>query len=201
MATPQQNRILIVDDDPSIRGLMARHFRRRGFQVEQAEAAEEVLERFGADLPQFDVVLTDVHLPGQSGVDLARRIKEVQPEQPVVFMTGDADAAIARQALKSGASSFLLKPFQFFEIDTSVRNAVQRKAVHVGVFAGTVRSPKRRRRVSVSARVRVAAVIAVMLALGWIAGAGLDSGPADDSAEVIERAAGTTASSKTTVQR
>jgi DNA-binding NtrC family response regulator len=181
MATPEQNRILIVDDDPSIRRLMARHFSRKGFQVEQAKAAEEVLDRFGGTVPPFDVVLTDVHLPGQSGVDLARRIKLAQPDQAVVFMTGDADAAIARQALRSGASSFLLKPFQFFEIDTAVRNALQRK---VGPDANVqaAGSPKPRRRASVKVRVRVAAVVAVMLLLGWMAGAGFDS-PAKDSAE------------------
>ncbi len=173
MATPEQKRILIVDDDPGIRTLMAKHFSRKGFQVEQAEAAEEVLDLFGGDVPPFDVVLTDIHLPGQSGVDLARRIKLVQPDQAIVFMTGDADEAIARQALRSGAASFLLKPFQFFEIDTAVRNALQRNVVPVDVpTAGT---HKHRRRPSAKVRLRIAAVVAVMLLLGWIAGAGFDS--------------------------
>ena len=173
MATLQQNRILIVDDDAGIRGLMAKHFSRRGFQVEQAEAAEEAIARFGGAVPRFDVVVTDVHLPGQSGVDLARQIKARQPEQPVVFMTGDADAEIARQALKNGASSFLLKPFDFSEIDTAVRNAVQRKSAHVTKPAMVVLGPARKRRAKVMPRVRIGATIAALLALGWLAGAGL----------------------------
>ena len=190
MATPQPNKILIVDDDPSIRRLMAKHFSRKGFQVEQAEAAEEVFDRFGGDVPPFDVVLTDIHLPGQSGVDLARRIKLAQPDQAVVFMTGDADEAIARQALRSGASSFLLKPFQFFEIDMAVRNALQRKVVPVD--AQVAGSPKPRRRTSLKTRMRIAAVVAVMLLLGWIAGAGLDS-PAEESAEAANATAAASA--------
>ncbi|HEY0305485.1 MAG TPA: response regulator, partial [Longimicrobiales bacterium] len=168
--TLEQNRILIIDDDAGIRGLMARHFSRRGFQVEQAEAAEEVIERFGGRVPRFDVVLTDVHLPGESGVEFARRIKASRPEQPVVFMTGDSDASIARQALRNGASGFLLKPFQFSEVDTAVRNAVQRKRAHVTVDAQVVLGPARRRRVNVMAHLRVGATVAALLTAGWLAG-------------------------------
>lgn len=188
MATLQQNRILIVDDDASIRGLMAKHFSRRGFDVEQAGAAEDVIERFGGSAPRFDVVVTDVHLPGQSGVDFAKRIKEVQPEQAVVFMTGDSDAALARQALKSGASSFLLKPFEFSEMDTAVRNAVHRKSAHVTVPAKVVLGPARRRRRHVFARARVGATIAALLMLGWMAGVGLAPSPSNTPAPPVAAA-------------
>ncbi len=201
MRTLQNNRILIVDDDASIRGLMAKHFSRRGFEVEQAEAAEDVIERFGSSMPRFDVVVTDVHLPGQSGVDLARRIKEVEPGQAVVFMTGDPDAAIARQALQNGAESFLLKPFEFSEIDTAVRNAVQRKSAHVTVAARVVLAPVRRRRRRSTRRTvhtKIAATIAAVLSVGFMAGVGLApapvntpavaagaSGPASDSRPMV----------------
>ena len=196
MATLQQSRILIVDDDAGIRGLMAKHFRRRGFEVEQAGAAEDVIERFGGSTPRFDVVVTDVHLPGQSGVDFAKRIKEVQPEQAVVFMTGDSDAGIARQALKNGASGFLLKPFEFSEMDTAVRNAVQRKSAHVTVPAKVVLAPARRRRRHVLARARVGATIAALLVLGWITGAGLTPSPGDAPAQSVQ--SGSTAQSNQT---
>lgn len=195
MATLQQsNRILIVEDDASMRGLMARHFRRQGFEVEQATAAEEVLERFGGR-SRFDVVLTDVHLPGESGVNLARRIKEIQPEQPVVFMTGDADAGLALEALRDGAAGYLLKPFEFFELDAVVNNAVQRSSVaasprleavarglgkkpaHVTVPAKVVLAPARPRRSRLAFRVRVVLATAAMLLLGWLAGVGLAPAP------------------------
>ena len=109
MASAQQ-RVLIVDDDPGMRGVIARHFRRKGYEVEQAEAAEDVIGRFATGRGRYDVVVTDVHLPGASGVELARQIRHVWPEQPVIVMTGDADAAIAQRALRSGAAGVLIKP-------------------------------------------------------------------------------------------
>jgi DNA-binding NtrC family response regulator len=196
--TQQQNRILIIEDDASIRGLMARHFSRRGFEVEQAEAAEEVIERFGGTVPRFDVVLTDVHLPGQSGVDFARRIKEEKPDQAIVFMTGDADNGIAREALRSGAAGFLMKPFQFSEVDTTVRNVLQRKRAHVTVAAKVVLGPLRTRRTSVMPRIRVGATIAAVLMLGWLAGAGLGSAPSPAPIAAAP-AAGAAAGNNTTV--
>jgi DNA-binding response OmpR family regulator len=192
-AVKQSNRILIVDDDPSIRGLMAKHFTRHGYEVEQAEAAEEVMERFGGR--RFDVVVTDVHLPGESGVDLARRMKGMQPDQPIVFMTGDADAGIARQALHDGANGYLLKPFEFFEMDAAVKNAMRPRevvaptrlpttvarvsatAAHVTVPARVVLAPSRPRRSNFFAQARVVLATAAMLVMGWLAGVGLAPTP------------------------
>jgi DNA-binding NtrC family response regulator len=180
----QNNRILIVEDDPSIRGLMTRHFRRNGFEVESAGAAEDVLARFKAGEPRFDVVVTDVHLPGESGVDLARRIHEVQPEQPIIFMTGDSDAAIARRALKDGAVGYLLKPFEFFELDAVVNHAVQQQtqrrqvvhrgtSAHVTLPAKVALAPARRRRSTLAIRARVAVTTVALLGLAWLAGVGI----------------------------
>ena len=121
MATvPATNRMLIVEDDASVRRLMTAHFRQNGFQVEYAMTAEEV----AAD-EQYDVVLTDVHLPGESGVEMARRIHRALPNQQVVFVTGDADAGLAREALDSGAAGYLLKPFELFELDAVVNTALR----------------------------------------------------------------------------
>jgi DNA-binding NtrC family response regulator len=96
----RKNRILIVEDDPAVRRLMTAHFRLIGYSVEYAIAAEEV-----ASDENYDVVLTDVNLPGESGVELARRIREAQPNQPVVIMTGDSDLLIAHQAYGTGAAA------------------------------------------------------------------------------------------------
>lgn len=121
MAVPQPHRILIVEDDAAVRRLLATHFRRNGFQVEYAISAEEV-----ASDEQYDVVLTDVHLPGESGVDLLRRIHNTRPMQPIVVLTGDPDEATARAALASGAAGYLRKPFEFFELHAVVHGVIQR---------------------------------------------------------------------------
>lgn len=190
MATAQQSRILIVEDDAGVRSLIAKHFRRKGYAVEQAAAAEEVINRMGRIGPRFDVVVTDVHLPGASGVDLARRIKEVRPEQPVVFITGDSDALIAEHEARGDTAGYLLKPFDFVELEAVVTRALQRdasavaerreyvthvdKAVNVTMPAKVVLAPRRSgRRKGLNARVRVAVVSAAILTMAWLAGSAL----------------------------
>lgn len=166
MASAQQ-RVLIVDDDPGMRGVIARHFRRKGYEVEQAEAAEDVIGRFATGRGRYDVVVTDVHLPGASGVELARQIRHVWPEQPVIVMTGDADAAIAQRALRSGAAGFLIKPFEFFELDAVVDHALRcARALRARPRAPAPRRMERAARM----RVRVLLVAGAMLALAWLAG-------------------------------
>src|SRR5687768_7477011 len=176
-----KNRILIVEDDPSVRRLIMAHFERSGFAVEYAMAAEEV-----ASDERYDVVLTDVNLPGESGVDLARRIRARQPDQPVVFMTGDSDAALAHRALRTGAAGYLIKPFELFELDAVINNAVRmRHPVEdfgVPVFAHrhvtrpeqVLLSPRTIERANLTAaRLRVAAAVAVFLLLAFGTGAGM----------------------------
>jgi DNA-binding NtrC family response regulator len=167
MASAQQNRVLIVDDDAGMRGVIAKHFRRKGYEVEQAEAAEEVIGRFATGRGRYDVVVTDVHLPGASGVELARQIRHVWPEQPVIVMTGDADASIAQRALRSGAAGFLIKPFEFFELDAVVDHALRcARALRARPQAPAARPIERAARM----RLRVLLVAGAMLALAWLAG-------------------------------
>lgn len=193
----QHNRVLIVEDDAGMRGLMARHFRRRGFQVEQAQAAEEVLSRLGTASDPYDLVVTDVHLPGESGVELARRIRAVRPQQPVVFMTGDADATIAQRALRDGAAGYLVKPFEFSELDAVVNHAVKQsgpgmaesqeprawvgaRSAHVTLPAKVVLAPARPRgHKRLAGRVRVAVAAAAMVTLAWVAGNAVATPPVE----------------------
>ena len=176
-----KNRILIVEDDASVRRLMLAHFEKNGFAVEYAIAAEEV-----SSDERYDVVLTDVNLPGESGVEMARRIRASQPNQPVVFMTGDADAAVADRALRTGAAGYLIKPFEMFELDAVINHAVRiRHPVqdfgrpvpghrHVTRPAQVLLSPRSRDRADLTAtRLRIATVIAMMLLSAFAAGAAM----------------------------
>jgi two-component system, OmpR family, response regulator len=116
-----QPRVLVVEDDATVRGLLTRHLRKSGFEVAEAGDAETVLN---GERSSYDLVLTDVHLPGQSGVELARQLKS-ESEAPVVFLTGDADKKLAETALDEGAAGYLLKPFEVFELDALVRTALR----------------------------------------------------------------------------
>lgn len=119
-------RILVVEDDAAVRGLVARHLEVRGYDVSQASDAEQVLLRMSREREPFDLVLTDVHLPGLSGVELLRLLLTHSPLRPVIMITGDADETLARKALNYGAAGYLLKPFQLFELEAAVEQALAR---------------------------------------------------------------------------
>ncbi|HSH44902.1 MAG TPA: response regulator [Longimicrobiales bacterium] len=121
-----KRRILVVEDDEAVRELVARHLEGEGYAVTRAADAEEVLLRMSRDREPYDLVLSDVHLPGLSGVELLRLLLTHSPLRPVILITGDDDEALARRALEDGATGYLLKPFQMFELDGAVRQAMAR---------------------------------------------------------------------------
>ena len=111
-------RVLVVDDEPAVRELVARHYRRAGYQVVAAASAEEVKTR-GHVRREWDIVITDIHLPGLSGIELARMLSERSGS--MVLMTGDHDHELEGVALKGLQAGYLLKPFELFELDALVR--------------------------------------------------------------------------------
>lgn len=124
--TERKRRILVVEDEARVREMIARHLAGQGYDVAQASDAEQVLLRMSRDRAPFDLVLTDIHLPGLSGVELLRLLLTHSPLRPVVMITGDSDEALARKALNYGAAGYLLKPFQLAELEATVRQAVSR---------------------------------------------------------------------------
>lgn len=116
--------VLVVDDDASVRAVVTSHLDRRGFVVEQADSAEAVMIGVRQRTLRYDVALIDVHLPGLSGTDLVRLLLAASPLRPVIVITGDTDAAVAQRALGYGAAGYLLKPFQLFELDAALVQAV-----------------------------------------------------------------------------
>lgn len=116
--------MLVVEDDPGVRGLVSSHLGKSGYEVVAAESAEEVLEQIRSGELRYDVALTDVHLPKMSGVELNRLLLAMQPLSPIIVITGDDDADLARRALREGATGYLLKPFELFELDAALAQAV-----------------------------------------------------------------------------
>ncbi len=117
-ATDGSRRILVVEDDGPMRELLARHFRKLGHQVVVADSAEEVQKR-GHFERQWDIVVTDVHLPGLSGIELARRLSD--RADSLILVTGDHDQVLFDEAMKQVRAGFLLKPFELFELDAAIR--------------------------------------------------------------------------------
>ncbi len=104
--------ILLCDDDAHVRDLLSRSLQHNGFQIHTAPTAEVALKLL--DVVHVDAVLSDVHMPGMSGLQLCRRIRQRRGGGllPVALMTGEADVSSRVAGLESGADDFVSKPFQ-----------------------------------------------------------------------------------------
>jgi two-component system response regulator PilR (NtrC family) len=118
-------RILVVDDEPSMRELLGIMLRREGFEVVVAESramASAVLAK-----GPVDMVITDVKLPDGDGIEILRHVKAASPETVVVVMTAFGSTQTAVAALKLGAHDYLTKPFDVEELKIVVRGALERR--------------------------------------------------------------------------
>ncbi len=120
-----QHTLLLVDDEPIIRDLCAKVL--KGYRIVEAGSGEQALNIL--DSTPVDVVLTDVMMPRMSGLELLHRIKERQPTQPVVVMTGYADKDVILKALKADADDFITKPINLLQLRTTVEKVIERKAM------------------------------------------------------------------------
>jgi len=114
--------ILIVDDEPHMRRILEMMLEGFGHRVLSAGSAEEALSTLGAE--HVDLVLSDLQLPGMSGLDLLSRIRPSWPDVTVVIITGFATIETAVQAIKLGAYDYLVKPFRIEEIEAVVGHAL-----------------------------------------------------------------------------
>jgi two-component system nitrogen regulation response regulator NtrX len=118
-----QERILIIDDETSIRSSLRGILEDEGFQVKTAESGEEAL-RF-MDKQSFDLLLLDIWLPEMSGLDVLRKVKTMDETPPVVMISGHGTVETAVKAVKMGAFDFLEKPLTLEKVVLTVRNALK----------------------------------------------------------------------------
>jgi len=116
--------IAIVDDDPSVREGLESLIRSAGWKAETFASAHEFLARPRAEPPSC--LILDLQLPGLSGLDLQKRMAEVELEIPIVFLTGHGNIPSSVQAMKAGAVEFLTKPFEEEELLHAIEEAVER---------------------------------------------------------------------------
>lgn len=117
-------RILVVDDEGANRYSVSKTLQRVGYTVSEAASGEEALELMAGQ--EFDVVLTDIRMPGLDGVELLRRIKEEAPDSIVILMTAYASLGTAVEALRLGAHDYLIKPSSNQDIRMSVSRGLER---------------------------------------------------------------------------
>jgi CheY-like chemotaxis protein len=124
--------VLVVDDEPDVEALFRQQFRRdlraERFIMDFANSAPDALERVG-DTREHSLILilSDINMPGMTGLEMLPKVKEIRPEVPVIMITAYGDADTKRKALEKGASGLLTKPIDFAqlreEIDTRVAAA------------------------------------------------------------------------------
>jgi two-component system response regulator HydG len=119
------SRILVIDDDQGVRESMERILHGAGYTVQAVSTGEEGYElaRGGA----FDVILSDMRMPGMSGLDVLRRLRDVRVDAALIIMTGFGTVDTAVEAMKLGAVDFVQKPFFRDELLMRVRSAVERR--------------------------------------------------------------------------
>lgn len=115
-------RVLVVDDDDAIRDTLYELLSEE-YLCQTAETAEKAFARLEAD--SYDVVLTDISMPGLSGLELLGHIRQKFPDTPVIMISGIGDHEHAQGLIKLGAFDFLLKPFTLEVVEKSVQRAVE----------------------------------------------------------------------------
>jgi len=117
--------ILVVDDELVVRDSLYNWFREDGYEVDTAEDAKEALKKL--QRRPWDIVLLDIKMPGMDGMELQKRIKEIDPNIIVIMITAYASVDTAVQALKEGAFDYITKPFDPDDMGHLIRNAVAQR--------------------------------------------------------------------------
>ena len=124
--------ILVVDDEPDVADLFRQRFRREARQgtyvMHFAASGAEALDRLAEEIqPRLLAVLSDINMPGMSGLELLPKVKAIRPDVPIIMITAYGDPETKRKALENGAEALLTKPIDFGtlrnEIDSRVEGA------------------------------------------------------------------------------
>jgi len=122
-------RILVVDDDPKELKLLAGQLDRAGYHCSAASDAADARRRVAGE--QFDLLLTDVNLPGESGLKFVQHVLTEFPQTAAVIVTGVDDPAVANTAIEVGTYGYIMKPFTANEVLIGVKNALSRRRLEI----------------------------------------------------------------------
>ena len=120
----QQPAIVVIDDDASMRRALDNLLRSVGFEVELFASPQEFLQSSRPDRP--GCIVLDVRFPGRSGLDMQRELAQINPQLPVIFITGYGDIPMSVRAMKAGAVEFLTKPFRDQDLLDAVGTALEK---------------------------------------------------------------------------
>jgi CheY-like chemotaxis protein len=125
--------ILVIDDEPDVAVLFRQQFRRDlragRFTMEFAQSGPAALQRIGdAEGVSLILILSDINMPGMTGLELLPKAKAMRPDVPVIMITAYGDAETKRRALEDGAEALLTKPIDFVALRTEIDTRIERAA-------------------------------------------------------------------------
>lgn len=123
----RKGRVLVVDDEESVRALLERVLAREGYTVATAANGEDALGKVSR--LDIEMVLLDIKMPGMSGMEVLRQLNASRPDIGVVMVTSVADMQTAVEAMKLGAHDYITKPFNADEVVRTVQKAIQKRAL------------------------------------------------------------------------
>ena len=118
-------RIMIIEDDEEMRSLLKDFFEEEGFEIDSVSNGVDALRMLSKD--HFDLVITDIRMPGLTGLDILPRIRRLKPETPIIVMTAYGSDDVRRRAFERGATDYLEKPIRLSKLRTLIREVVLRK--------------------------------------------------------------------------
>ena len=119
-----QERVLLVDDEEMILDFAQEALNQLGYRVAATTRPEEALKMFQADPDGFDLVITDMTMPGVTGDKLVAQIMKIRPDMPVILCTGYSERVDPQQARKIGINAFLMKPINLYELTEAIQQAL-----------------------------------------------------------------------------
>ncbi|MBI5327064.1 MAG: sigma-54-dependent Fis family transcriptional regulator [Deltaproteobacteria bacterium] len=120
-----KEKILIVDDERSIRDFLEIMLKKEGYKVASVPSGEEAIKLTGQT--SYELVISDIRMKGMSGVELLKKVKEINPDTIVLMITAYASVDTAIDAMKAGAYDYITKPFKIDEVKYIIKNALDRK--------------------------------------------------------------------------
>lgn len=127
--------ILLVEDEASLRMTLSDRLAAEGYEIEEVDNGNDALSRAGSGL--FDLIILDVMLPGKSGFDVCRDLRQMSVQTPILMLTARREVVDRVVGLKLGADDYLTKPFDMMELTARVEALLRRAETPVASSAGT----------------------------------------------------------------
>jgi DNA-binding response OmpR family regulator len=121
-----KKRILVIEDDEEMRALLRDVIEDEGYKTASVHNGSEAFRKLAKE--SFDLIITDVRMPGLTGLDILPGIKKLQPDTPIIVITAFGSEEVQRKALERGANAYLEKPIHFRELRTLIHDMFSQKS-------------------------------------------------------------------------